>query len=72
MTATDIFDWKELAHRSANGLEVALLWSRAADRVKIAITDDKQDEHFELEVANGDALAAFYHPFAYAPQAGLA
>jgi len=59
-------DWKELAGRRNHGLEVSLLWSKSADRVKVAVADATQNEQFEFDVAGADALAAFHHPFAYA------
>ena len=60
-------DWIELATRAGDGLEISLYWSKSADRVKIAVTDAELFDEFETDVANADALAAFYHPFAYAP-----
>ena len=58
--------WIELASRANEGLEVSLLWNRTGNRVKVAIADARLDEQFEFDVAGVDALAAFYHPFAYA------
>ena len=66
MTATTVNDWKELASRGTEGLAVSLLWSKATDRVKVTVTDEKLDEEFDLDVPGALALAAFYHPFAYA------
>ncbi len=59
-------DWRELAGRENEGLEISLLWNKSSDRVKVAVTDARLDEQFEFDVAGADALAAFYHPFAYA------
>jgi hypothetical protein len=64
---TRIKDWKELASRENGGLEVALLWSRSADRVMVSVADARLGEEFDFNVASTDALAAFNHPFAYAP-----
>jgi hypothetical protein len=66
--------WKELAGRENEGLEISLLWNKSADRVKVAVADARLDEQFEFDVAGADALAAFYHPFAYAagPRLGFA
>jgi hypothetical protein len=58
--------WTELSSRTNDGLEVTLLWSRSSGRVKVAVSDSKLGDRFELHVACADALAAFYHPFAYA------
>jgi hypothetical protein len=57
-------DWVELAKRTANGLEVALLWNRSSNRVKVAVSDERVCHHLDFEVARADALSAFYHPFA--------
>jgi len=63
--------WKELAGRENEGLEISLLWNKSADRLKVAVADARLDEKFEFDVASADALAAFYHPFAYAADRGL-
>ena len=59
-------DWRELAMREGDGLEVHLLWSTSTDRVKVTVADARSETGFELEVAGADALSAFHHPFAYA------
>jgi len=64
-------DWTELAIRERDGLAVSLLWSRSADQVKVNVADAKLDEDFEFVVDGAQALAAFYHPFAYAAGQGL-
>jgi hypothetical protein len=66
MPAIAITDWKELASRAGDGLEISLLWSKSADRVRVTVSDERFEERFDLDVANTDALAAFHHPFAYA------
>jgi hypothetical protein len=58
--------WIDLATRESDGLEIMLLWNEATGGVKIAVSDWKLDESFELHVAGADVLAAFHHPFAYA------
>jgi len=64
-------DWRELARRENDGLEVSLLWSKSAGRVKVALVDLKRDEAFEFDVPGADALAAFHHPFAFAADRGV-
>ena len=66
-----IDDWRELANRDGDGLEISLLWSKATDRVKVTVADSRLDESFELDIAGAEALAAFHHPFAYAADRGL-
>jgi hypothetical protein len=66
MPATATSDWKELASRAGDGLEVSLFWSKSADRVRVSVSDARFEECFDLDIAKKDALAAFHHPFAYA------
>jgi len=58
MTATAPTDRRELAHRTGDGIEVTLFWSKPANRVTIAVLDTRSD--------GGDALDAFNHPYVYA------
>jgi hypothetical protein len=58
--------WKELASRTSDGLEVTLVWHPGDKDVKVRVIDARTDEAFELTVAGENALAAFYHPYAYA------
>jgi len=58
--------WVELAKRATDGLEVALLWNRSSNRVKVAVSDERLCHYLDFEVAPADALSAFYHPFANA------
>ncbi len=64
-------DWRELASRGGDGLEISLSWSKSSGRVKLTVADFRCDEEFELDVAGADALAAFHHPFAFAADQGV-
>jgi hypothetical protein len=66
MTATTINDRRELAHRTTDGIEVTLLWSKASDRITIAVFDTRSDAALEFDVDGAVALDAFNHPYAYA------
>jgi len=56
----------ELAHRTANGIDVLLLWDREDGRLRVAVDDTLTGESFELVAGSGSqALDLFYHPFAY-------
>jgi hypothetical protein len=66
MTATAITARRELAHRTSDGIEVTLFWSKAADRLTIGVVDTRSDEAIEFEVDGCAALDAFNHPYAYA------
>ena len=66
MTAAAITERRELDHRTTDGIEVTLLWSKASDRITIAVVDTRSDEALEFEVDSSAALDAFNHPYAYA------
>jgi hypothetical protein len=58
---------RELAHRTADGVEVTLRWHPTDGRVSVVVHDTRLGESFELAVAPGDsALDVFEHPYAYA------
>ncbi len=60
---------RELDRRTADGIEVRLLWSQNDGRVTVAVTDTKNGEAFELPVREGElALKVFHHPYAYAAE----
>jgi hypothetical protein len=67
MTATVATQRSELAHRSTDGIEVSLFWTKLSNRVSIELIDNRFDQRLEFEVARDKALDAFRHPYAYAP-----
>ena len=66
MTATTPAERRELAHRTSDGIEVSLFWTKSSDRITIAIIDTRSDESLDFEVDGSLALDAFNHPYAYA------
>jgi len=58
---------RELDRRANNGIVVRLLWNAGAGRVSVAVQDTRAGDSLEFEVEGSDALAAFHHPYAYAP-----
>ena len=61
----------ELSSRSANGIDVALLW-RQRDDTAIVVVMDQRGEELTLDVHDSDnALDIFHHPFAYAAARSL-
>jgi hypothetical protein len=56
----------ELAHRSNNGLDVALLWSRSTGNLFVEVEDIRTGESFTLDAPRHRALDVYNHPFAYA------
>ncbi len=68
-TATDT---RELTHREADGVEVALLWYPSNDVISVQVADTKAGETFELVLGEGDRpLDVFHHPYAYAAARGM-
>ena len=66
MSASMIFDPPhELARRTGDGLDVALLWRRSDGKLTVSVADRKTGDFFELLVPGDRALDAFNHPFAY-------
>ena len=59
----------ELHHRSADGIEVSLLWSRETNALTVEVEDSRSGEIFELPAPANKALDVFEHPFAYAAAA---
>jgi hypothetical protein len=58
---------RELDHRTADGIDVWLLWRPQDDRALVAVWDAKTGDAFTLEVgAHQSALDVFHHPYAYA------
>jgi hypothetical protein len=66
MTATAFTQRRELAHRTSDGIEVTLLWSKPSNRVAIVVCDSRSGEALEFDVDGSVALDAFNHPYAYA------
>lgn len=56
---------RELARRQSGTAEVLLLWHPRVEQVELSVRDSATGECFHLEVAPGDALDAFHHPYAY-------
>ena len=64
--------FRELAHRSNDGLDVALLWDQASDNLAVTVHDQRSGIAFELVMERGvEALDVFRHPFAHAAWRGV-
>ena len=66
MGTTTFTDRRELAHRTSDGIEVTLFWSKPSNRVTVAVLDTRSGGALEFDVAGSAALDAFNHPYAYA------
>ena len=57
---------RELDRRTANGLDVRLVWRPEHGDVFVEVRDEETGEEFTISVAPHEALEAFHHPYAYA------
>jgi hypothetical protein len=57
---------RELAQRLSGTDEILLLWHPYSERVELFVRDVATGVGAHLEVAPGNAIDAFYHPYAYA------
>jgi hypothetical protein len=64
-TTIELFP-RELDSRSADGLEVTLLWSKPTNALTVAVNDTRTGEAFTLRADAANALDVFHHPYAYA------
>jgi hypothetical protein len=71
-TVTTPTDTRELDYRTAEGIEVALLWHTSRDFLSVVVSDTKIGKSFELVLDERDnAMDVFHHPYAYAAHRGL-
>lgn len=56
---------RELARRRSGTDEIALLWHPEVDRVEVSVRDVSTGTALHIDVAPGNALDAFTHPYAY-------
>jgi hypothetical protein len=59
-TATE---WRELAKRAGDGIEVVILWNSSTSRLKVAVSDERLCHHLDFELDDADAINAFRQPF---------
>jgi hypothetical protein len=63
---------RELAHRSADGIDVTLLWTRRTDTISVVVRDSRTNDVFELVLEpTEDALDVFHHPYSHAAWRGI-
>ena len=56
---------RELARRLSGMDEIVLLWHPEDDRVEVSVRDVTTGATFHIELAPGNAMDAFTHPYAY-------
>lgn len=57
---------RELDQRTADGIDVRLLWDARTNQVFVAVEDHRCGGSQTFEVDGIEAVAAFHHPYAYA------
>jgi hypothetical protein len=67
MTDLPTHTWKELAHRSGDGVDVTLVWVQGDgdDKAVVFVSDLREGAYFEIPTQPDLALDVYYHPFAY-------
>jgi hypothetical protein len=58
--------FRELAHRSNDGVEVVLFWDEVTSDLTVCVSDARSGASFELSAPPERALDVFHHPYAYA------
>jgi hypothetical protein len=72
MTATTNGRSRELDRRTADGVDVRMLWSPTGNRVTVTVDDAVTGDSFRVDVRASDrARDVFDHPFAYAALRGV-
>jgi hypothetical protein len=71
MAVNDQTQYRELAHRAADGLEVMLFWHEVTNELTVSVSDERTGAYFELAAEPAEALAVFYHPYAHAAFRGV-
>ena len=57
--------FRELAHRSNNGVDVTLSWHAETDDLLVCVYDERRDVYFEIKPERDFALDVYYHPYAH-------
>jgi hypothetical protein len=60
---------RELAHRTADGIDVTLMWDPFDDRAFVAVVDMKNGVVFDIEVGDESPMQVYQHPYAYCDEA---
>ncbi len=57
--------FRELAHRANNGVNVTLSWRAETDELLVCVYDERRDVYFEIHPERDLALDVYYHPYAH-------
>jgi hypothetical protein len=64
VTSTSAAEWREIARRVGDGIEVAVFWNGPLSRVKVMVCDGRLCQFLDLEVERADAVSTFHRLFA--------
>jgi hypothetical protein len=64
--------FRELDHRTSDDIDVTLRWDPLTKEVSVVVRDDRLGDLLAFEVDPADALCAFHHPYASAPDLPVA
>ena len=56
--------WKQLARRTGDGVEAALLWDESIRRIKVTVSDERLCHHLDFDVDGAGVMGAFSEAFA--------
>jgi hypothetical protein len=70
---TDLFEQpaRELCHRSADGIDVRLVWYPATESLAVLVDDPSQLETLEVPVGDADPMDVYEHPYYHASRLGI-
>jgi hypothetical protein len=70
---TDLFEQpaRELCHRTADGIEVRLVWYPATEGLAVIVEDPRELEMLEVPVGAADPMDVYQHPYYYAGRLGI-
>jgi hypothetical protein len=63
--------YRELAHRTNDGVEVVLFWHQITGELTVSVSDERSGAYFDLAAEPDQALDVFNHPYAYAASRGV-
>ncbi len=63
--------FRELAHRTNDGVEVVLFWDQISNELTVSVSDERSGAYFELAAEPDRALDVFNHPYAHAAFRGV-
>jgi len=63
---------RELCERTADGVEVRLVWRPSSESLAVVVSDTRTGERFEVPVAaDADPMDVYEHPYYHAGSLGI-